>query len=261
MDVRRVIVIGASAGGLEALTLLLSALSKDLPATILVAMHLAPATPSLLASILTRAAGFPFLEARDGDWLRPSRGYAAPPDRHLLVRDGKLSLWHGPRENHQRPAIDPLFRSAAAEYGAQAIGVVLSGNLADGSAGLWTMQRAGALTAVQSPEDALFPCMPRVALASLRPDRVAPASQLGRWIDRVTRDPIPAERRSTISRRDTPVVCAPNAGHLPWERGKLSMLTCPDCGRAIFDFGAGELVRYACRTGHVYPRALVSPAG
>ena len=186
----RVIAIGASAGGLEALTLLLSAIPKDLPATLLVAMHLAPGLPSVLARILSRAACFPFTEARDGEPLRPSHGYTAPAGCHMLVRDGRLHLWHGPPQNHVRPAVDPLFRSAAA-YGAYAVGVVLSGNLDDGSAGLRAMQNAGAMTAVQSPEDALFPDMPRFALASVRPDRVASAWALGRWLDRVAREPAP----------------------------------------------------------------------
>jgi two-component system chemotaxis response regulator CheB len=222
----RVIAIGASAGGLEALTLLLSALPKDVPATFVVAMHLAPSSPSVLARILSRAARFPFVEARDGEPLRPSHGYAAPPDRHVLVRAGRVYLWNGPRENYQRPAVDPLFRSAAAEYGARAVGVVLSGNLDDGSAGLRVLQNAGGMTAIQSPEDALFPGMPRFALASVRPDLVASAWTLGRWLDRVAREPAP---------------------RVP---------ACPDCGRPFFELN-GELVGCASPPGHLYPARTV----
>jgi len=186
---RRVIVIGASAGGIEALVRLFRGVPSDIPASVLIALHVAPTAKSLLAQIIDHAASLQVSEAVHGEPLLPSRAYVAPPDRHLLVRDGAMCLSHGPRENHQRPAIDALFRSAARAYGPATVGVVLSGTLDDGTAGLVTIAEAGGVTVVQSPDDAQFTGMPCAAIRGARVDHVVPASEMGALLDSIVRQP------------------------------------------------------------------------
>src|SRR6266545_4716293 len=149
MNIDRVIVIGASAGGVAALEAIAGALPADFPAPVLVVLHVAPNQRSLLDQILTRAGPLPAAGARDGEPLRRGRIYVAVPDRHLIVDDGRIRVTRGPKENHWRPSIDVLFRSAAHAYGARAIGVVLSGSLSDGSSGLHAIRRMGGMAVIQ----------------------------------------------------------------------------------------------------------------
>ena len=154
IDNRRLIVIGASAGGGEALSTVVSALPRDLEAAVVVVLHVPP-SGSVLPAILGRASPMPASPAVDGEPLRAGRIYVAPPDQHLMVQDGTLALRHGPRENGHRPAVDPLFMTAATEYGTRTIGVILSGTLDDGAAGLATIKSHGGVAVVQDPDDAL----------------------------------------------------------------------------------------------------------
>src|SRR5262249_49919901 len=157
------VVVGASAGGVEALTTVAAGLPRDLPAPVAVVLHVSPRSESRLPQILSRAGPLPALHARDGEPLYPGRIYVAPPDHHLLVQDGRCAVVRGPREHHVRPAIDPLFRSAAARFGRRAVGVILSGARADGVAGAAALSRAGGAVIVQDPRDAAFPEMPSKA--------------------------------------------------------------------------------------------------
>ena len=181
------VVVGASAGGVEALCRLLSLLPADLPAAVLVVMHVAPAAPNVLPRILARAGRLPAEEAVDGTRLVARRVYVAPSDQHLLVRDGHVVLVRGPRENGHRPALDPLFRSAAREHGADVVGVVLSGNLSDGTHGLAQVKRHGGMALVQDPLEALFDGMPRSAIAEVMVDEVLPIAGLATAIERFAR--------------------------------------------------------------------------
>jgi two-component system, chemotaxis family, protein-glutamate methylesterase/glutaminase len=154
-----IIVIGASMGGVEALLKLVVQFPPDFPATLFVVQHVMPTSTGHLASILDRAGPLPATLARDAERFQQSHIYVAPPDHHLLVKEGSLCVTHGPRENRVRPAIDPLFRSAATAYGAHVVGIVLTGLQNDGTAGLLAIKRCGGITIVQDPLEAAYPDM------------------------------------------------------------------------------------------------------
>ena len=178
MAPRDVVAIGASAGGIQALTSLASGLPRDFPAAVFVVVHIPPYAVSRLPEILSRAGPLPAAHARQGEPIEPGRIYVAPPDRHLLVRQGWVELARGPRENHSRPAIDPLFRTAARAYGPRVVGVVLSGSLYDGSMGLMAIKTRGGVAVVQDPNEAAFASMPRSALQAVTADHVLPAAAM-----------------------------------------------------------------------------------
>lgn len=179
--------VGASAGGVEALSQFVYALPADLRAPVLVVLHLPANRHSHLASILNRSGPLPATTAQHGDTLRHGVIYTAPPDRHLLIADDTATLSTEPPEHGHRPAIDPLFRSAARVAGSHAIGVVLSGLLNDGAAGLKTIRDHGGTTLVQAPTDARFPTMPHNAIRTAQPDLIATATELAQLIGTLTR--------------------------------------------------------------------------
>jgi two-component system chemotaxis response regulator CheB len=176
---RDLIVVGASAGGVQALQALVAQLPRDLPASVVVVLHLMADGASVLDDILDRAGPLPAAQAHDGERLERGRIYVAPPDFHLLLRGSSLHLSAGPRENGHRPAIDPLFRGAARAYGPRVIGVVLTGTLDDGTDGLRLIKERGGATVVQDPDDAAFADMPRSAIRHVDPDRVVPLAEMG----------------------------------------------------------------------------------
>ena len=173
----RFIVIGASAGGLPVLQDVLGRLSDAFPATICVVVHIPAWRRSGLPSVL-KIDGRHAIEPTHRQPLMPGQVYVAPPDYHLLVEEGAATLWHGPKENSHRPAINALFRSAAITYGSAVVGVVLSGALEDGATGLWWIKRHGGIAIVQDPGDAQFPSMPRRALATVEVDHCVSARDL-----------------------------------------------------------------------------------
>jgi two-component system chemotaxis response regulator CheB len=178
MGAQRIVVIGASSGGIEALRQLIGGLPSDFPVPICVVLHTSPQSPGLLGKILADAGALPTATAATGMPIRAGHIYVAPPDRHLLVEPGGLCLGRGPKENRFRPAIDPLFRSAAQVYGPGAVGVILTGNLDDGSAGLRTIKQLGGIAIVQDPRDALFPAMPTNALRHVVADYVVSLAEM-----------------------------------------------------------------------------------
>jgi two-component system chemotaxis response regulator CheB len=180
-----IIVVGGSAGAVEALKTLLQRLPDDLDAAVLAVIHLPPSSPGGLPEILQRSSALPVAWAIDGEAIHAGRVYVAPPDQHLLVEDGVVRLTRAPRENHSRPAIDPLFRSAALAYGPRVIGVVLSGRLDDGTAGLGAVKERGGVAVVQDPDEATQPDMPRNALEYTDADHVVPSVQLGPLLARL----------------------------------------------------------------------------
>ena len=181
-----VVVVGASAGGVEALAALAHALPAVFGAPILVVLHVPPTGTSVLPGILSRAGRLPAVHARDGETVEAGHIYVAPPDSHLLISGRLLQLTRGPRENGHRPAIDPLFRSAAASHKRRAAGVVLSGTLDDGTAGLFAIKQGGGATLVQDPAEALYGAMPASAIAYVQPDYVLPTAELADVLVRLT---------------------------------------------------------------------------
>ena len=167
---RDIVVIGASAGGVEAMARVVEGLPRDLPAVVCVAIHLNPAHRSRLPAVLSRAGGPPALHPVDRQPVERGRIYVAPPDHHMMMDDGQLRLWKGPKENLHRPAVNALFRSAAVLYRTRVIGIVLSGSMDDGATGLWWIKRYGGLAIVQDPDDAKFPAMPLSAMSTVDVD-------------------------------------------------------------------------------------------
>ncbi|MDQ1469438.1 MAG: two-component system, chemotaxis family, protein-glutamate methylesterase/glutaminase [Bryobacterales bacterium] len=173
------IVVGASSGGVEALSALASTLPPDLPAAIMVVLHIPPWSRSELPKILSRCGPLPARSAQHDELIQPGHIYVAPPDHHLLVEDGHTVLWRGPKENRHRPAVNTLFRSAAVSHGPRVTGVILTGALDDGSAGLWWVRRYGGATVVQDPDEAMMPDMPLSALEYVDSAQVARLSEMG----------------------------------------------------------------------------------
>jgi two-component system, chemotaxis family, protein-glutamate methylesterase/glutaminase len=252
---RDVIVIGGSAGGVEAVTRLARGLPADFPAALLVAIHCGPDGPGWLAEILDAAGPLPAVIAEEGQPLERGRIHVAPPDRHLLVAGDHLHVRRGPRENRSRPAIDPLFRSAAVSCSTRVIGVVLSGMLNDGSSGLRAVKRCGGLAVVQDPRDAAYPDMPRNALIYADVDHVLPLAGLAPLLARLAASPRPpplVEAPEEI--RIEALIAAQELTVMPDQHnfGPLSSLGCPDCHGIMQEIREGGLVRYRCHTGHAF---------
>lgn len=194
-----IIVIGASAGGLEAFRTLISDLPSDLPAAVFIVWHISPDYPSLLPQILERVSALPIAHALHNELIKSGRIYIAPPDRHLLVEPQTVRLSRGPRENRFRPAIDVLFRSAARFYGERVLGVVLSGGLDDGAAGLYAIKQRGGIAVVQDPSDALHDSMPKAALRAVSVDYCVPIAQMAALLVRLVNEAIPVHEESPVS--------------------------------------------------------------
>jgi two-component system, chemotaxis family, protein-glutamate methylesterase/glutaminase len=249
---RDIVVIGASAGGVQALQRLMSALPGDFPAAIFVVVHVWPSSTSFLASILGRAGPLPVAEARDGDLVQPGKILVAPPDLHLLLEKDRVAVVRGPRENRTRPAINPLFRSAANVYGPRVIGVILTGTLDDGSAGLWAVKRCGGLGIVQS--DPQFDEMPRSAVENAPVDHHVPLDEIPRLLDRLVREPIAVTTAATVPEavrlNDKAMKMQPNEINLD-KLGQRSVFSCPECNGALWELEEGGL-HYRCHVGHMY---------
>jgi two-component system chemotaxis response regulator CheB len=256
---RDVVVIGASAGGLQALQQLTARLPGDLPASVLVAVHLAPNSPSRLANVLARNGGLPAAAAVDGEPMCPGRIHTAVPDRHLLIGEHDVVLLRrGPRENRVRPAVDALFRAAARWCGPRVIGVVLSGALDDGAAGLAAIVQRGGVALVQRPEDAKFDGMPRAALQAVPGATSAPAAQLARIITDMVGQPVPVTGdpdTDLIWETDVTEHVKSPAG----QAGRPVGLGCPECSGGMNAVHTGNAVHYVCHVGHSYsPQTLLA---
>src|SRR5579864_7798260 len=180
-----IIVIGASAGGVEALVKLVGQLPGDLPAAVFVVLHIPAESPSLLPGILERSGPLPASQPGDNEAIRSGHIYVASPDYHLLIEQGRVRQMRGPKENRHRPAIDPLFRSAALTYGPRVVGVILTGALDDGTAGLLAVKRRGGVAIVQDPDEALYPSMPLSALENVEVDYTLPLASIGPQLEQL----------------------------------------------------------------------------
>jgi two-component system chemotaxis response regulator CheB len=255
---RDIVAIGASAGGVEALKRLVAELPADYPGAIFVVMHVSPEAHSLLPAILTRVGALPAVAATDQMPIQHGRIHVAPPDYHLLVERGLVRVLQGPRENRHRPAIDPLFRSAAWAYGPRAVGVVLTGNLDDGTAGLWAIKSCGGTTVVQEPNEADHPEMPMNALMHNRIDHRLPLEGIAALLTRLAREPAgSSEAPDAPPSMELEVESAKlnRSLHDMGELGRLSPFTCPSCHGALWELEEGEHLRYRCHTGHAFSQA------
>jgi two-component system, chemotaxis family, protein-glutamate methylesterase/glutaminase len=252
MECRSVIVIGGSAGAVEPLQELVGGLPRELAAAVCVVLHLGN-RQSLLPELFSRLGSLSASWATDGDPLQPGRIFVAPPDHHLLVMPGHVRLSRGPRENRTRPAVDPLFRSAAEAYGPAVIGVILSGMLGDGTAGFSVIKRQGGTTVVQDPKDARYPSMPLTALSSVSVDYCVPASELSGLLVRLveSRTPAAATPISAVPVQPQPVKEGTEVED-NYQLGDPVALTCPECGGALKEAKMDSLPYYTCHTGHRY---------
>jgi two-component system, chemotaxis family, protein-glutamate methylesterase/glutaminase len=256
MKTERIVVIGASAGGIEALRSLVAQLPAYFAAPICIVVHTSPQSPGVIHDILNRAGPLSAISARSRERLREGRIYVAPPDCHLVVEPGRVRATKGPRENRFRPAIDPLFRSAAQVYGPAAIGVILTGNLDDGTAGLWAIKQLGGIAIVQDPDDALCPSMPSAALKHVRVDYRVALAEVAPLLVRLTSRPVQEEAETgvpeqievevKIAKEENPVdaglevICTP------------SSFACPECHGVLLQLDEGGRIRFRCHTGHAY---------
>ncbi|RKQ93925.1 two-component system chemotaxis response regulator CheB [Solirubrobacter pauli] len=247
---RRVIGVAASAGGVEALRRLVTELPADLDAALCVVLHIPPTGRSLLAPILDRDSALTAVLAEDGAPLRAGMIYVAPADHHLLVRNDRLELSRGPKENNVRPAADPLLRSLARSWGSCAVAVVLSGALDDGAAGAAVVANAGGAVLVQDPEDALAPGMPSAALSATTEAEVRPLAQLAAAVERVVASAIPPLREEdTVTTEPGPAKSVDGPMHLD---GPPTGFMCPECRGPVWEHQEGHVLRYRCRVGHAY---------
>lgn len=262
MTRRDIIVIGASAGGFEALKTLTAGLPTDLAASIFVVWHMSPDVRGILPQVLNRSRTLYATHALDREPIEPGRIYVAPPDHHLLLENSHVLVTRGPKENRFRPAIDPLFRSAAYHYRERVIGVILSGALDDGTSGLWTVKQRGGLAVVQNPADAEVPSMPESAMREVDVDHVVRVADLPELLVRLTGEEIqetgeavmgPDERETRKTETEIQIAAEDTAlerGVMDF--GELTPYTCPDCHGVLTAIYDGNLKRFRCHTGHAF---------
>ena len=266
-----IVVVGASAGGVEALAELVSLLPPGLPAAVLVVLHMPAYGHSVLPDILGRRGPLPAKHAEDGEPIRTGRIYVGPPDHHLMVREGKILLTRGPAENNHRPAIDALFRSAARAYGPRTVGMVLTGTLDDGTAGLLSIKSRGGLALVQDPNEALFTGMPVSAIENVAVDTIDTIAGLAKTVTRLASEnqagrqaqdeqaaqkepPVTPELEEDVAVAEMDLARLDNR-----TEGQPSAFSCPDCHGVLWEISEGELTRYRCRVGHAYsPQSLLA---
>ncbi len=238
MPTHDVIVMGASTGGVEAYKSIFSRMPGDLAARILITLHMKES--SYMPQILSRVSPLPALAAKDREKIGTGRIYVSPPGFHLTLNDGRVSLSSGPKENGHRPAINPLFRTAAQFYGPRVVGVLLSGWLDDGVAGLAAIKRAGGIAIVQDPKDAIAPEMPRTAICNVNVDYILPVDQIPSKLIELTRTPA---RQGRSSRRNSMQNKA---------KTNPAPFTCPECGGTVWEIGGEKFLQFRCRTGHEF---------
>ncbi|MGQ9371766.1 chemotaxis protein CheB [Azospirillum sp. ST 5-10] len=258
-----ILVVGASAGGVAALRTLFATMPAGTAATVFVVQHVAPEAMSVLPAILSRSGWLPAFHPRDGEPIRPNHVHVAPPDHHLLVKRDRVLVRRGPKENRTRPAIDPLFRSAAVAFGPRVVGVVLTGLLDDGTAGLHAIKRCGGSTVVQDPADAEWPGMPRNALAHVAVDHCAALADLPDILCRLIHEPpgppvpVPADivREAEVAEKEFTTMSDDTQ-----TLGRPTTLSCPDCGGGLSEIADGPLLRFRCQVGHAFSAEALTAA-
>lgn len=248
------VVVGASSGGFAVLRQLAADLPPNLPCALFVVWHMPSEATGVLPHVLSQAGPLPAAHAVDGQPIEPGRIYVAPPDHHLLLEPGRMRVTRGPKEHHFRPAVDPLFRSAAYAYGPRVVGVVVSGALDDGAAGLRAIKRYGGTAIVQDPHEAEMPAMPANALRAVEADYVVPVAELAALIVRLCHEPAGPPAGDDAN---TPIEIRIAAEEHPLAAGVLSLgapshFTCPDCHGSLLALRDGPLLRFRCHTGHAF---------
>jgi two-component system chemotaxis response regulator CheB len=254
MKVHDIIVIGSSTGGIEALPQVIGSLPKDLPASVFVVQHIAPSSKGYLAKILDRTSQLRVVEATDNEKIQRGHVYVAPPDLHLLIKDHHIRVVRGPKENRVRPAIDPLFRTAAVNHGSRVIGVVLTGALNDGTAGLIAIKQCGGLAVVQDPEGAVCQSMPRSAIENVKVDYVVPLEKMGGILTELVNMP-PGDSKKVPENVRLESAITENGISDPETQEKIgssSLFSCPECGGRFWEIRENKFLRFRCHLGHAY---------
>jgi two-component system, chemotaxis family, protein-glutamate methylesterase/glutaminase len=254
---RDIVVIGASAGGLQAILELLAPLPAGLPASIFVVVHTAPEGTGLFPEILERSGAWNVDYAQDLEEIQHGRVYVATPDRHLLVKRGHVRVTLGPRENRFRPAVDPLFRTAARAYGPRVIGIVLSGGLNDGTHGLELIKRHGGMAIAQDPQNALMQSMPLSAIQNVEVDYILAPGAIGAKLPFLVAEDVEDSSAMVSEGTDVAEGVPDNlrTGHIP---GPPSAFTCPECGGSLWELEDGKLLRFRCHVGHGFTADALS---
>ena len=251
-----IVVLGASAGGVEALVKFVNGLPADLPAAIFLVLHVPPQSPSMLPAILSRAGQLPACHPTDGTRIEHGNIYIAPPDHHMMLEQGRIRIVRGPKENRHRPAVDPLFRSAASIYGPRVIGVVLTGALDDGTAGLLAIKRQGGIAIVQDPVDAVYSGMPQNALEHVAVDYTLPLANIAHKVvhlvatevDKTMKHPVPKDMQNELSQVKMEMTRQKDDIRV----GTPSQYSCPECGGVLWEIHDDKLLRFRCRVGHAF---------
>lgn len=254
MATHDIVLIGASAGGVEAISAIVAGLPRDLRAAVFVVLHVSRGR-SVLPDILTRAGRLPAVHPDDGDRIQYGRIYVAPPDHHLTIEGDTVRITHGPSENGVRPAVDPLFRSAARTFGSRVIGIVATGSLDDGTAGMAAVKEAGGIAIVQDPDEAFAASMPRSVMATTTVDHVLPLIEIAPMVVALVREeaaPGPPQGGPHVEPMESDR--GPEALGLgpPDRPGHVSVFTCPECSGTLWEADERGILRFRCRVGHVY---------
>ncbi len=252
---QRLIVIGASSGGFEAIKTIVKNLPADFETPIFIVWHMSPDIRGIMPQVLNRENKIYTAHAYDKEPIEPHRIYIAPPDYHMLIEDGKVRVTRGPKENRFRPAVDPLFRSAAYACNSRVIGVILSGALDDGTAGLWAVKEYGGIAVVQDPSDAEVASMPESALREVNVDYCVPVAEMADLLVRLSKEPFKKMEAIKDEQTKKEIEIAAEAEGI--ERGELKFTeltpyTCPECHGVLSRLHNDHIIRYRCHTGHAY---------
>lgn len=255
-----IIVIGASAGGMAALKQLVAQLPQDFPAPIFIVHHMsANTTGEVLVKVLNESGNLKCVHAHDNQAFKSGTIYLAPSDQHMMIAKGKILVTKGARENRSRPAIDPLFRSAAVAYGNRVIGIILTGYLDDGTSGMMAIKRCGGVCVAQDPEDASYPDMPQSVIVNVGADYCLPIAEMGALLANLVSRELPKNEPAP----DDIVIEAKIAQRVLSDLPSVEALgdqvpfNCPDCGGVLWQIKKGKLIRYRCHTGHAFTSSVL----
>ena len=260
MAKRNIIVIGGSTGSFEVFKTIAAGLAEGLDAAIFIVWHMSPNVRGILPAVLDGIGPLPAIEPRDGETIETGRIYVARPDHHLLLEEGRVRVTRGPKENRFRPAIDPLFRSAAFAYGPRVIGVITSGALDDGTSGLWEVKQRGGLAIVQDPSDAEIASMSESAIREVRVDHIVPAIDIAGLITKLSQQEIDEHEvhmqdkaHDEQTREEINIAAEDIALYQDvFQKGKLTPFTCPECSGVLAMVRDGDRARFRCHTGHAF---------